>query len=105
MRPVDHLAVERKHARIGSGGLERRDDAAGMGDAFGGGREDAVDDGHLTGMDRHLAREPVAHGRDALRLQSVQRLDVREDGVDGLDAGGRSAEQRQAARQAEDVRR
>jgi len=73
--------------------LECGDDFLSVANVGGGRREGRVDDRHLRRVDCQLAREALAARRLGFGAQAVLVLEVGEDTVDRLDAGGRCARQ------------
>ncbi len=100
MRPVKHLAVDADDAGGRVGG-EGGDHLARPRDGGLVGREGAVDDGDLGGMDRHLAGEAAALGGACVSLEPGPVAEVGENGVDRGDASRGGSEEAERARQAE----
>jgi hypothetical protein len=95
---IHHFASYRKNAGVGLC-LERRDDRPRVCEVLGRGREGAIDDGDLRGMDRKLARETLAGGRFGFGAKSVLVAKIGEDAVDRLNASGHRAGEAQRSRE------
>ena len=100
VRPVDHLAVEADDAGLRRCG-KRIDDPPRMRDRFGAGREDAVDDLDLVGMDRGFGREADPRAVDAFALEAGAVAEIGIDRVDRRHARRGRGEQAHRPRQRE----
>src|SRR5579871_3007573 len=99
MGPIEHLAAEADAAGIAGRG-EGGDDRAGAVDGRDAGREHAIDDPDLVGVDGELAGKAVAASRKRLLLEAGTVAETGEDAVDRENPGGAGAGEAERPRQA-----